>query len=1277
MKTSRVLLLLSILFCCGVMYGQINTPSTCTVPFGSNTSYSYGILPSNLPNGGSYGTSQDAADAYNNWKANYIDTCSLTPTKYRVKFDSPNYTVSESVGYGMILSAYAGDKDLFNGLLEYFKSFKNGNGLMCWKINGCSNVAFDGNGSASDADLDIAIALCIASVQWPNESSYSSERDLILEKIRLYDFQTSTEPGPFQTNNGDSWNPINDNCRNPSYQSPAYYKVFAYFEPAFLTHWETATLASYQLLSNNVHPNTGLVSNWCDYDGLANSCNGPIGYGYDACRFPWRMATDATWWNDSNAVQRCSALAGFIQNTGVNNLSAPVSQSGNLLPDADHKAEFVSTWATSIVGVDASYQSLLDSAYTEAVNTTSNSYFGSTLRVLALFQMTGNFWNPIDYLEEIIVDFTVSDPMITEGDSIVFTSFTLGSPTSYFWDFGDGTTDVAQNPAHTYQNPGFYSVSLTVQNNVDTSTITKQDYIYVQSQVWQCGNEFTDDRDSMEYATVLIGDQCWMSENLAYLPAVSPSATYSYSTSNYYVYGYQGTDVAAAKSNLNYQTYGVLYNWSAAGGACPSGWHLPSDDEWKVLEGTVDTQYPVGHSVWNNGSNYSASWRGSDAGTKLKSLSGWALNSNGSSGNGTNDYDFNALPGGEQRNGSFMLVGLNGYFWTSSPYSSKAIGRQLANDQTKILRGTYFERHYSMSVRCMRNTLTSIGLNVTPNECFGGTTGAIDLTITGGLYPEINWSNGATTEDLINLQAGWYSVTVSDTLTQYSIIDSIEVTQPAPITVSTQVTNVSGVFSVDGEIDLTVSGGNQPYSFLWNNGETLEQVQGLAPGIYAVTISDGYNCIETESFEIQQTDSLWQYTNTSTWHTILIPNSFPITVNGQAIQTGDLIGVFYDYQGTELCGGYVEWNNANIDITAFGNDTLLSHKNGFAPNEIFKWKIIRQADNQTYDAQACYMPIAGAITNQSEFVVNGISGLSSLESTSYQSIDLPSGWSIFSTYIDPFEPSLDSVFSSISNIIIIKDEVGQVYWPVWGLNLIGDLVIGEGYQIKLNGMQTITFYGNPVQLDVTPVNLPTGWSLFGYLRNTPAPIDVMLSSIVSDVIIVKNGIGQTYWIQWGINSIENMQPGQGYQIKMANQQQLYYPSNCNSFPSKSSEDQKRLLDLLKPKVTDNNMTLGLETQDLEIGSSIRVYSSSGKMVGSGIVGGDFTAITLWGDDQTSPEIDGLHNGEGFEIRVWNKESQTESELVVGSWMEGDATYEGNKIAIAAQVESRFKEDETF
>src|SRR5574344_743189 len=157
--------------------GGINTGGG-KVPFGSNTQYSYGIMPTNLPSGGTYGGSQKAADAYNAWKNAYVASCSGS---YRVKFDDGSSTVSEGIAYGMLLAVYADDKDLFDGLWAYYKANVNGNGVMNWKISGCSGVS--GSNGATDAELDAAMALIIAAEQWPS-GTYKTVAKSFIQTIK-------------------------------------------------------------------------------------------------------------------------------------------------------------------------------------------------------------------------------------------------------------------------------------------------------------------------------------------------------------------------------------------------------------------------------------------------------------------------------------------------------------------------------------------------------------------------------------------------------------------------------------------------------------------------------------------------------------------------------------------------------------------------------------------------------------------------------------------------------------------------------------------------------------------------------------------------------------------------------------------------------------------------------------------------------------------------------------------------------------------------------------
>jgi uncharacterized protein (TIGR02145 family) len=199
--------------------------------------------------------------------------------------------------------------------------------------------------------------------------------------------------------------------------------------------------------------------------------------------------------------------------------------------------------------------------------------------------------------------------------------------------------------------------------------------------IFTCGEKLTDWRDGNEYETVQIGNQCWMRENLKWLPSVSPASNISSTSAYYYVYGYQGSSVNDAKATANYQTYGVLYNWPAALNACPDGWHLPSDSEWTVL---VD--YLGGSSV---------------AGGKMKTTgtTHWKSPNTGA----TNSSGFSGLPGGDlYTTGTFSDLGNLGYWWsaTASP-AATAWYRFLRYRYGNVYRSD-FSKPRGFSVRCLK-----------------------------------------------------------------------------------------------------------------------------------------------------------------------------------------------------------------------------------------------------------------------------------------------------------------------------------------------------------------------------------------------------------------------------------------------------------------------------------------------------------------------------------------------------------------------------------------------
>jgi gliding motility-associated-like protein len=143
---------------------------------------------------------------------------------------------------------------------------------------------------------------------------------------------------------------------------------------------------------------------------------------------------------------------------------------------------------------------------------------------------------------------------------------------------------------------------------------------------------------------------------------------------------------------------------------------------------------------------------------------------------------------------------------------------------------------------------------VTNTSCTGtGDDGAVDLTVTGGTAPYTYlWSNGAITEDISGLVTGNYTVTITDANGCTAIASGDVISSASSISVLTTVTNVSCFGGNNGAVDLTVTGGTAPYSFLWSNGAVSEDISGLTPGNYSVVINDAGGCILNASGDVTE-----------------------------------------------------------------------------------------------------------------------------------------------------------------------------------------------------------------------------------------------------------------------------------------------------------------------------------------------------------------------------------------------------------------------------------------
>ena len=253
------------------------------------------------------------------------------------------------------------------------------------------------------------------------------------------------------------------------------------------------------------------------------------------------------------------------------------------------------------------------------------------------------------------------------------------------------------NDFFTSDGTGSASYSSTMTNLTPVTTYYVR--AYVKNSAWTVyGEQITfitklADADGNLYNTVKIGTQLWMTENLRSTKLNDNTPIPELTDNTQWI----GTSLPAYcwynNDFVNKPVYGALYNWYAvnSGKLCPSGWHVPTDDEFNTLEqslGMATDQL----NLWG--------WRGTDQGTQLKNSTGWE-----EGGNGTNSSGFSALPGGYRFGGTgdFYLLTTITYWWTSTEHDAdRGWYRRLDSSSTAVYRASTSKKG-GKYIRCVKN----------------------------------------------------------------------------------------------------------------------------------------------------------------------------------------------------------------------------------------------------------------------------------------------------------------------------------------------------------------------------------------------------------------------------------------------------------------------------------------------------------------------------------------------------------------------------------------------
>ncbi|MCF8374386.1 MAG: right-handed parallel beta-helix repeat-containing protein [Bacteroidales bacterium] len=461
---------------------------------------------------------------------------------------------------------------------------------------------------------------------------------------------------------------------------------------------------------------------------------------------------------------------------------------------------------------------------------------------------------------------TMSQTMGCTGTPIEFTAnatVDLGTIGSYFWDFGDGTTSLLQNPSHQYNTAGTYTISLYAYSGLGCYNDTSFQTIVLASphaEFFTSGN-------------VCLGDTVFFSN----LSTVS-SGTLSY------LWDFDNNDLSIASDPYylytTSDTFNVILAALAQNGCADSMnmqvvvYPLP-DLAFLNLPATFcsnDTALllalqPPGATVVS--SAYSGGWYyPSLASLGSNTISMSFIDNHGCSDSLFASVDLLHVP-------TASISGLASQYCNSGedptisgfPVGGSFLGPGISNNQFSIANAgigthsisyTYTEANGCTDVAEQAvevAQLNTMGLSflVDSISCFGYSNGGIDLQVSFTVqnYSTISWSNGASTEDINGLGAGMYTVTLGDNLGCF-FTDSVFLINPDTFIALENIQPVSCFGGNDGTVSLSVLGGLSPYSFEWSNVATGADLQNLLSGYYNYTLTDVLNCEVANTVYVSQ-----------------------------------------------------------------------------------------------------------------------------------------------------------------------------------------------------------------------------------------------------------------------------------------------------------------------------------------------------------------------------------------------------------------------------------------
>ncbi len=338
---------------------------------------------------------------YEHWKKKYLVESSKMPSNYKIAYNKRKETVSEAMGYGMLIVVQMAGHDpkakkYFDGLNRFRKRYpSNANKtFMNWKVTEAKPKA---DYCATDGDIDMATALLMAEHQW-GDKTYLEEAKVIIKNIGtdLVRKDYSLRLGDWNTGAG------KHEGTRPSDFATAHFRAF--YEATGDKRWQKVEEKCYAIiaqLQRNHSPDIGLVPDFAVWDAKGNwkpaspkflEGKDDGNYSYNSCRVPWRIGLSAVYHNDPHAKKIIARLMKWVVETHPKPeaLKAGYNLAGKAIVKYD---EPLFTSPIAIAAMSTGNQKWLNEAF-DHVKEYKVDYFSDSVNMLSMLVLSGNYWLP-------------------------------------------------------------------------------------------------------------------------------------------------------------------------------------------------------------------------------------------------------------------------------------------------------------------------------------------------------------------------------------------------------------------------------------------------------------------------------------------------------------------------------------------------------------------------------------------------------------------------------------------------------------------------------------------------------------------------------------------------------------------------------------------------------------------------------------------------------------------------------------------------------------------